>query len=68
MFAALRDSGLVADDLAERLIGMAGFRNILAQGYADIDPALVYDHLTHLDDARAFVEGLSDYLKAQDAL
>lgn len=36
-FRVLRDEGLIPPDLAERLMAMARFRNVLVHMYADVD-------------------------------
>jgi uncharacterized protein YutE (UPF0331/DUF86 family) len=56
LFDLLRQAGLVPDELAEQLYGMAGFRNILVHGYRDVDLAIVRDVLEHhLGDLLEFV-------------
>ncbi len=68
VFVALGGLGLLDEDLVDRLVGMAGFRNVLAHGYAEIDPTRVHDHLSHLEDAKAMVEALAPYLREHGAL
>jgi len=56
LFDLLRRAGLVPDPLAEKLYGMAGFRNILVHGYRDVDLGIVRDVLEHhLGDLVEFV-------------
>ena len=53
-FAILGANGVVPMDLAARLQGWAGFRNILVHGYLDVDHGLAWDALAHdLGDLRA---------------
>lgn len=40
-FTLLQTNGVIPADLAERLRRMAGFRNIAADAYETIDPAII---------------------------
>jgi uncharacterized protein YutE (UPF0331/DUF86 family) len=56
LFDLLAAHGWISADLAARLRDMAGFRNVLVHGYAEVDPAIVRDVVeTHLGDLQAFV-------------
>lgn len=44
-FYILRDADIISADLMERLIKMAGFRNIIAHGYTHLKFEVVYDAL-----------------------
>ena len=48
-FEILNRSGLISDGLAETMIRMAKFRNIVVHRYSDVDAAIViailHDHL-----------------------
>lgn len=46
VFTILGQSGLLPEDLAEKLARWARFRNILVHGYADLDPDLEHRALT----------------------
>ena len=49
----LADAAIISHDLAERLAGVGGFRNILVHDYLDIDHQIVYRTLQDdLDDIR----------------
>ncbi|MGF1599798.1 MAG: DUF86 domain-containing protein [Acidimicrobiales bacterium] len=61
-FLALADAGLLERDLATRMAGSVGFRNVLVHGYADVDDGLVIDHLRHRDDLRRLVAALTALL------
>jgi uncharacterized protein YutE (UPF0331/DUF86 family) len=51
----LGKEGVLSTDLAARMRGMAGFRNILVHEYTGIDYVLLYDYLVnHLDEFREF--------------
>jgi uncharacterized protein YutE (UPF0331/DUF86 family) len=56
LFDLLAKNGWITPDLAIRLRRMAGFRNILVHGYAEVDPNVVRDVLeNHLGDLEDFV-------------
>jgi len=56
LFGLLASGGFLPLSLASALRDMAGFRNVLVHGYADVDLAVVRDVLAHrLDDLHAFV-------------
>jgi uncharacterized protein YutE (UPF0331/DUF86 family) len=51
VFVALEEHGLISKELGYRISGMAGFRNILAHEYVDINHTRVYEILqNNLDD------------------
>ena len=53
----LQEEGLLSAELAGKLARMAGFRNILAHAYEDIDGDVVYDVLQHrLKDLAEFLD------------
>ncbi len=59
VFRVLRDEGVVEKDLAERLMAMARFRNVLVHAYAEVDEDRVLEILrTNLGDLDAFVATL----------
>ena len=62
VFKALLREDLISADLAERLERMAGFRNILAHGYAEVIIERVHESLGELDDIRLYLRGLARYL------
>jgi uncharacterized protein YutE (UPF0331/DUF86 family) len=51
--------------LGERLLKVAGFRNILVHEYATVDFALVHEKLSQLNDLAAFATALDGWLAAQ---
>lgn len=54
-FSVLERHGVLDAELARRLRGMVGFRNVAIYDYQAIDPAIVESILSrHLDDLRAF--------------
>ena len=59
LFGLLARHGWIDADLATKLEGMAGFRNVLVQGYADVDLDVVGDVLRNrLDDFLTFVQAI----------
>jgi uncharacterized protein YutE (UPF0331/DUF86 family) len=55
LFELLARGGWLDDALATRLQDMAGFRNILVHGYAEVDPGIVRDVVENrLGDLEAF--------------
>ena len=57
--------GVIDAPLGERLLKVAGFRNILVHEYAAVDYALVHEKLGQLDDLAAFAAALDGWLTAQ---
>jgi uncharacterized protein YutE (UPF0331/DUF86 family) len=59
----LGSEGVLPTDFAQRISGVAGFRNILIHEYLTVDPQRVYQMLqTGLDDLSKFGEYVSVYL------
>lgn len=63
----LGNSGYLSMSLAQRLVGMAGLRNLLVHEYVVIDNSRLYKLLDHLDDFRQFVEKTKQYFPATTA-
>jgi uncharacterized protein YutE (UPF0331/DUF86 family) len=62
-FQRLRQAGVIADDLALRLGRAAGFRNVVAHAYDDLDMARVFRAASEGPrDLRAFLAALRDRL------
>jgi len=56
--------GVLPLEFAERLAPLAGFRNILVHDYLVVDPAKVYEILTHgRADLREFGRRIGEYLR-----
>ncbi len=65
IFPALAETGVLPQDFANRLVGMAKFRNVLVHMYLQVDLDLMYRYLQdNLDDFERFAECVSDYLRA----
>ncbi len=55
---------VISPELALRLRGMAGFRNVLVHGYMEIDDERVFLAATkHLDDYVAFAESVAAWVE-----
>ena len=59
------DKGVLPTDFAQRIVGMANFRNILVHAYLNIKREIVYDMLERLDDFRTFQRHIVTYLGRQ---
>jgi uncharacterized protein YutE (UPF0331/DUF86 family) len=46
----LLSHGVISSDLAERLRGLGGFRNVLVHEYADLDPDRILEYLADAPD------------------
>lgn len=66
VFRRLAKEGIVDDDLSERLERMAGFRNVLAHGYAEVIAERVHATLGELEDVRTYVARISESLGPVD--
>ena len=59
-FQVLAENGALPEDLARRMEGWAGFRNILVHLYLEIDQDILFDILTRdLHELRAFAAELN---------
>jgi uncharacterized protein YutE (UPF0331/DUF86 family) len=59
LFDLLARAGWIDHNLSDRLSNMAGFRNILVHGYADVDLTVVEDVVVnHLGDLDAYVAAI----------
>jgi uncharacterized protein YutE (UPF0331/DUF86 family) len=64
-FAILGSEGIITPDLAQRMVGMVRFRNILVHDYLDLDSRLVHSHLSQrLSDFDQFSKELIDQFPA----
>lgn len=54
--------GVLPADFAQKIQGMANFRNVLVHAYLGINRELVYEYLSRLDDFRAFARHIEVYL------
>jgi uncharacterized protein YutE (UPF0331/DUF86 family) len=63
LFIILAEEDICSTETAERMREMAGFRNVLAHDYAEIDDDRVYDHLQDVEHFRTFAEEIGHYLE-----
>ena len=63
IFSALRDEKIISEKLADNLMGVANFRNILVHDYEKIDREIVYEKLrNNLDDFENFKKEIAGYV------
>jgi uncharacterized protein YutE (UPF0331/DUF86 family) len=61
---ALGSEKVLPEEFAQHFADVARFRNVLVHEYLVVDPAKVYQFLqTGLDDFRAYIEYVSEYLR-----
>jgi len=64
-FRRLQGSGVLAEDLAERLVAATGFRNVVAHAYETLDMARVFRAAREgPGDLRLFLAAIRDALQA----
>jgi uncharacterized protein YutE (UPF0331/DUF86 family) len=55
IITTLQKAGIISQDLAGRLEGLGGFRNVLVHDYLDLDHGRIFnEHLQRLGDLRDF--------------
>lgn len=60
-FYILRDRGVISIDLMEKMVSMAGFRNILVHEYEDVNLEIVHNIVEHhLKDIEAFLMTIAE--------
>lgn len=65
-FVRLRDEGVIDGAVARSMGQAVGLRNIVAHGYAGVDPTLVYDAATRgLADLEAFEKQVAAWVLAR---
>lgn len=62
LFIILREKEILGEELEEKMVEMAGFRNVLAHEYSDIRSKRVFQHLQDLERFRQFASKIQDYL------
>ncbi|PJE73717.1 MAG: DUF86 domain-containing protein [Candidatus Terrybacteria bacterium CG10_big_fil_rev_8_21_14_0_10_41_10] len=63
IFSALCDEKIVSEKLADNLMGIANFRNILVHDYEKIDREIIYEKLrNNLDDFENFKKEIVRYV------
>jgi uncharacterized protein YutE (UPF0331/DUF86 family) len=65
IFPKLAEIGVLPPDLAQKLVGMAKFRNVLVHLYLEVDLQKVYRYLhENLDDLETFAHHVGEWLQA----
>lgn len=68
VFRRLEEEEIITSDLSAELQKMAGFRNLLVHGYAELLAASVHANLSRLGDIQEYVNQLLPYLEKQGVL
>ncbi len=58
----LRKNGYITSELAERLAGMVGLRNILVHEYVSVDRKRLFEFLYNIEDFRNFILEIKDHI------
>ena len=67
IISLLFNYGVISENLASRLAGIVGFRNILVHEYGKIDRKRIYQYLTHhLGDLSDFKKEILKWLKEKN--
>ena len=68
IFPALAEIGVLPADFAQKLVGMARFRNVLVHLYLEVDLQRVYRYLQeNLEDFESFASYVSEWLQTHAA-
>ena len=57
-------NGVMPEEFAKRIAPMAGLRNILIHEYIRINPAIIHQHIQHLQDFYQFEKYIVTYLSS----
>lgn len=68
VFQKLTDVNIISPGLSTKLQRMAGFRNLLVHGYADLVAATVHANLKRLGDISQYIQEIAPYLEERGAL
>lgn len=63
LFQVLAEEDVLDPDLADTMGELAGFRNVLAHDYAEIDHDRVHDHLGDLEPFRRFAQAVHRHVQ-----
>jgi uncharacterized protein YutE (UPF0331/DUF86 family) len=64
LFPGLSKLGVIPEELSERLVNMARFRNVLVHIYLEVDPKLVYQYIqNNLNDFDLYTQYIARYQK-----
>lgn len=67
LFRILEEESVLSAELADEMVEMAGFRNVLAHEYAAIDDGRVYAHLQDIEQFRRFATEIEQFLNEQES-
>jgi uncharacterized protein YutE (UPF0331/DUF86 family) len=56
------EKGVIPNEFANSIVGMANLRNILVHSYLKIDRNILYNHIQKLDDFHTFQKHILSYL------
>src|SRR3989344_308324 len=63
-FRILYKEGILPEDFAKTMVSITGYRNVLVQGYLDVDKEETYKNINfHLDDLAQFAKYIEDFLE-----
>ena len=66
IFASLKDLGMIDQDLCERLVMMAKFRNRLVHLYWEINPEKIFEIVqNNLEDFKLFEKKIVEFVRTQ---
>lgn len=63
MIRTLTDQGVLPEEFGSEFEGIAGLRNVLVHGYAEVSIEELSEHLGRLDDFRTYAEHIIAYLE-----
>ena len=67
VFYILKETNFLSQELSEKLVNMAKFRNVIAHDYEAVDFGIVYDALQNrLDDIEQFIRAVKQNLDLTD--
>jgi uncharacterized protein YutE (UPF0331/DUF86 family) len=65
LFRVLEEEGVLSSSTADAMVEMAGFRNVLAHEYADIENERVYHHLQDVGRFESYAVEIERFLDEQ---
>lgn len=67
-FEILAKAKIIPDDLADKLIGMVGFRNIMVHDYQEMDIKIMIDVIEHhLDDLIVYTNHIMGFVRGNSS-
>jgi len=67
-FRILYKEGILPEDFAKTMVSITGYRNVLVQGYLDVDKEETYKNINfHLDDLAQFAKYIEEFLERYEA-